>query len=143
MSVNEHCQHCPVDPDKTCLGVEAPERFGHFCTLARNSAPMERQMIVGRSAIGLAPEGPGLLRRAVNFAGAVVTHFAAGFPTATPEQQAARLAICRTNECGFYAEGDRCLHSACGCYLQVKVGMADQGCPIGLWGAVINAPAEA
>jgi hypothetical protein len=67
-------------------------------------------------------KGPGLLRKAINLACAVTHHVASGRPAAPPDAQAARLAICRKNRCGYYSGADRCLHQSCGCFLSVKTG---------------------
>lgn len=123
----QKCDHCPLgEHDAICLGQlnlricqrHDPSRAAEFAT---------------------PPAGPGLVRMAANFAGAVVQHAEAGFPKASAEVQAERLATCRRNACGFYdGGGDRCLHGSCGCYLPWKVSFADQSCPLDppLWGPV-------
>lgn len=81
--------------------------------------------------------GPGLVRRAVNFAAALAAHVAAGSPRADQETIDARLAICQT--CPLF-DGRRCQHVACGCAVSAadqflnKLAWGDQGCPDGRWG---------
>lgn len=135
--MSKHCEYCPVDPEKSCLGVDAPEVFGHYCSLAEAGKPIDLKMIVGRSAIG-PTDGPGLARKLRNLAAATAGHVAAGLPAASDEVRTARLAICREDRCGLYLAGDRCRHPECGCYLAVKVGWAEQSCPLTppLWGPV-------
>jgi hypothetical protein len=141
MSERARCHDCPVAPAATCLGAVSP-RFAHLCDFAASGDPLKIAHVINRSAIGVAPAPPeselkpplpGPLRTAANFAGAAMRHAAAGMPDASPEVAASRLAICRTNACGFYRVGDRCAHANCGCFLQVKTRWQDQHCPIGLW----------
>ncbi len=74
------------------------------------------------------------VRRAGNFATAVVQHVAAGSPPATPELKAARLTVCSTcDQKVSDPAGDWCRHRKCGCYLETKAGWADQSCPLGKW----------
>jgi len=60
-----------------------------------------------------------------------------GFQTATPDQLASRLAICKGcefwNKSGFGGTGS-CIK--CGCSTQAKLRMATSKCPIDKWGAV-------
>lgn len=113
------CGHCDLANDAEPCPGQANIRVCHLADPAR--APEET------------PPGqpmPGLLRRAANFARAVVAHVVAGGPTAPPDVQAERLAICRSNDCGFYREGDRCGHGGCGCFLATKTAWAEQACPL-------------
>lgn len=73
---------------------------------------------------------PGILTRAVSFAGAVVAHVAAGMPEVDDAAHAARLAICGGCE-HFDAPNVACLK--CGCNTNLKARWADQHCPIGKW----------
>lgn len=124
------CKKCPVSDCGTCLAIVAPDRFGYYCEWAETDDDMKRRIIIGRSEIETRRPMPSLVQQAANFVGAVVGHVAAGAPTASQETRDARLAICRTNECGFYREGDRCGHGGCGCYLTVKASWAEQRCPL-------------
>jgi hypothetical protein len=134
------CQDCPVAEGEPCLAVESPERFGHFCRPDwRSTTHDPARVIVGRSRLGLDPAGPSLAQKAVNFAGAVAGHVAAGMPEVTIAQRDGRLAICRSNQCGLYVEGGTCKHTKCGCNLAEKARWADQACPLGLWTAVPTA----
>lgn len=81
-------------------------------------------------------EPPGLLRKAVNLAGAVAQHVMAGMQQATPEVKRLRLKICETciGHGGFWDPVKRiCKHKACGCNVEAKAAMAEQKCPIGRW----------
>jgi hypothetical protein len=52
----------------------------------------------------------------------------------TPEQKEARLAVCRTNECGMCnVQKMRCMHKRCGCFLRIKSGWKSEDCPVGKW----------
>lgn len=88
--------------------------------------------------------GPGLIRKASNYAKATAKHIAAGRPKATDDQVAARFRVCQ--QCPlFLAVGDgskkgRCTHVECGCSLNTvglkgknKLRWADQVCPDGRW----------
>lgn len=98
-----------------------------------------RPRVEPTAAPGIAPpSGPSLGRKALNLVRALWQHARAGFPRAAPTLADSRLAICRANRCGHYAQGDRCHHSGCGCYLAYKVTMGDQACPVGLWGPVVR-----
>jgi hypothetical protein len=79
---------------------------------------------------GASPEGPGLLRKAANLAGAVVEHVRAGLPTADAETAAARLATCRG--CDKF-DAARMACNLCGCQMAVKVTWLEQKCPIEKW----------
>jgi len=59
---------------------------------------------------------------------ATVDWAAAGFPVASREEQARRLATCRGCE---HWRDNRCL--LCGCYLARKVAMKTEHCPIDKW----------
>ena len=78
-----------------------------------------------------------LAQKAFNFAKATAQHVAAGSPRCTDAQIAERFAICQT--CEFLKDG-AC--EKCGCPVVreqrfiSKLAWADQGCPIGKWGAV-------
>jgi hypothetical protein len=82
------------------------------------------------------PEGPGILQRAANFAGAVASHVMGGARTVSEDVYQRRLALCVTNECGFYKD-NHCLHPSCGCRLAgsvvAKLRWAEQECPVGRW----------
>jgi hypothetical protein len=78
------------------------------------------------------PTGPGLVRKAANFAVAVMRHVAAGRPAASTEEVARRKAVCES--CEYLSpDGLVCRHSGCGCVLATKVAWAEQQCPIGKW----------
>jgi hypothetical protein len=67
---------------------------------------------------------PGIVRQAINFAGAVLNHVLSG-EAASPELQAERLAIC--GACEHDVDG---WCQVCGCNLSVKVSFAEQRCPL-------------
>lgn len=90
------------------------------------------------------PSGPSYPRMALNFAQAAAQsakQVATGHSPHVPNHLfESRLAICRTNACGFYvvqAEQERCSHIKCGCYLNSlllqKPRMTGQTCPVGSW----------
>ncbi len=73
---------------------------------------------------------PPLAIQARNFAGAVVRHVAGGMKQATPDQQSARQAICRTCE-HWRAHDQRC--AKCACYTAAKTAWLNESCPVGKW----------
>ncbi len=88
------CEHCPVPTGGVCHGEFDPSACDYH---ARRRA-----------------EIPGLLAKAGNFVGSVVDHALDGGRKASPEVQAGRLRICRSNECGqVLDDGKGC--NACGC----------------------------
>lgn len=72
---------------------------------------------------------PGLLARAVTFAGAVARDAAAGMPRVSDEAYAARLAVCEP--CPQRLPGGTC--AGCGCVLSVKARWGAETCPEGRW----------
>lgn len=84
-------------------------------------------------------DDPSFSQRVKNFAKSFVDHATAGFPTCTDEQIIQRHNIC--TGCEFFKE-NTC--SKCGCHLTrnkqflSKLAWADQSCPIGKWGPIIN-----
>jgi hypothetical protein len=80
---------------------------------------------------------PGLLQRITNFTQAAVQHVAAGMPTCTEDEIAARHDVCL--KCEHLTDGGCAL---CGCPVSraagyfSKLAWADQSCPAGKWGAV-------
>lgn len=79
--------------------------------------------------------GPSLARRVWNFAKAAVQHVALGMPTAPPEVQRARLALCLVCE-QYRPDNETCKHPQCGCFVRGKTYWAAQACPLGKWGKV-------
>lgn len=121
------CDRCPVPPDKRCIR-ECGERYAWSCARAAEGEPHWLASIVRRSEVGC-PE-PGLIQKAVNFAGAVAEHVAGGMKLADPETVQKRLAICR--ECEWF-DAERATCKQCGCLMSVKAEWAEQSCPIGKW----------
>jgi hypothetical protein len=82
---------------------------------------------------------PSLVKRTMNFAGALVNHVARGMPTAPQAEIDRRLAICKS--CPLF-DGAICRHADCGCRISQarkffnKLAWADQSCPIGKWNAI-------
>jgi hypothetical protein len=70
-----------------------------------------------------------VLTQALNFAGAVLKHVAAGAKEAPPEAVARRLELCQA--CEFLTAEKRC--TRCGCYADTKTKWAEQACPVGKW----------
>jgi hypothetical protein len=126
-----HCDHCQVPEGLPCYNEP-----GMCRRAAQPGEDAFRAMLVrhARAKVGL-PAMPSLARQAMNLAGSVVRHVAAGMPRATEAQRDARLKICRSNECGQFV-GGRC--ALCGCYLSVRVGLANEACPHDppMWGPV-------
>lgn len=81
----------------------------------------------------------GLAQKIQNFAKAATDHIKNGMPMCTQEQITARYDICLGCE---YFKDDTC--SQCGCPLVrnkqfiSKLAWADQECPIGKWGKVLD-----
>lgn len=79
---------------------------------------------------------PGLLRKALNFGQALLSHVVTGGKHVTKEQQEARLAICRScvGVGGYYDEAkDTCQHPKCGCLMKRKSSWKGSKCPIKKW----------
>jgi hypothetical protein len=76
---------------------------------------------------------PSIFQKIKNFGKAAAQHIIKGMPTASPEQQEARLVICR--KCEYDLEGT-C--GVCGCNLKLKTQWAEQSCPLNppKWGPV-------
>lgn len=92
---------------------------------------MRRYMV--ELAAGLEPSRepikfPSVTQKIANFAQAVVTHAAAGFPRLSEEETASRLAVC--HECPQFHDRTCIL---CGCNMKIKASWADQKCPLGKW----------
>ena len=87
----------------------------------------------------LAP--PSLLTQARTMGSSVATWAVNGFQTATPEQLASRLDICKGcefwNQTGFGGTGS-C--TKCGCSTQAKLRMATSRCPLDKWGDIAPQP---
>ena len=76
-----------------------------------------------------------IIRKAVNFSGALVRHVTNGLEYTSEEVRRERLNICLG--CPFRDPKSTvliCTHKDCGCYLESKVSWASEECPIGLWG---------
>lgn len=89
--------------------------------------------VVPASPVGVpAPQPPGLLRRAANFAKAAIQHAATGAEKAPEAAQALRLAICANCPLKIVEPvlGEVCTHPDCGCVLKIKASWADQKCPL-------------
>lgn len=71
---------------------------------------------------------PSAARRALNFIGSLRRFVAAGRPTVSAEEKAARLSVCHICK---YRSNRRC--TACGCNLDVKAGWATEDCPLSRW----------
>lgn len=127
------CDHCPVPEGLPCYELES-----HCRRAAQPGEHAFRDMLVKHAKAKAG--APGLFQQSMNFARSVAGHLAAGAPIATPEQQDARLAICRANTCGFHFlddnDWDRC--GECGCVLAVKTTWAESSCPLDppRWGPV-------
>lgn len=86
-------------------------------------------------------EPPGLIRRSRNLAGAVarvgkavITGDSVFCGTFDAEQ---RMNICEV--CELFRASDRiCTHEECGCYLDAKVTLETEHCPMAKWPGDIN-----
>ena len=74
---------------------------------------------------------PSPLGVAVNFGKAMIRNALNGGKTASAETQAARLALC--NICPHLTAERRCAHRACGCWIDAKIKLASESCPIKKW----------
>ena len=81
------------------------------------------------------PPLPGPLAMAASYARSTVRHLAAGRPQASPELQAARLAVCES--CDHLRPSDRrcglVRGCGCGCPVETKVGRLLDRCPVNRW----------
>jgi hypothetical protein len=141
------CSNCPLlNAEKQCIG----EQFNRYCKLIDpgheiyNSAYIN--IIIDSTTQQLpaklsSPDfkQPNILQKAINFAGALVKHTAAGFAEVTPEQQEERLKICESCEFKTPSVGlevKSCICGKCGCPLFKKTAWATSKCPIDKWGPV-------
>jgi hypothetical protein len=97
----------------------------HFWTLFNKHATVSPD---GRGK----PAVPRLETRAKNFTKALFRFIVQGFPLSTRKQAMEKLAICETNECGFF-DGSICRHTKCGCFTRIKTFFESEHCPIGKW----------
>lgn len=75
-------------------------------------------------------QSPGIVARAVSAVVAVVRHVAAGLPKAGSDEKARRMELCRACP-EFDAVKTKC--RKCGCWLNLKIPMAGEHCPLGKW----------
>lgn len=73
-------------------------------------------------------EGPGLLKKAMNFGEALVDHVADGMTKVTKLQLSSRLAVCA--KCPFNV-GGTC--NKCGCIISTKAQWRSADCPQEYW----------
>lgn len=78
------------------------------------------------------PDTPSLTTRAGNLSKALFRWAVEGLPVESKESASARVAICETNECGFY-DGSICRHQKCGCFSKIKTFLTTEHCPLGKW----------
>ena len=74
----------------------------------------------------------GIVDVAKNFTKAALKHMASGMSRTPDDIQEKRLAICES--CEFYDKSNK--HPACtkcGCFLNIKVSWASEGCPVDKW----------
>lgn len=90
-------------------------------------------------ALKRSEDGPGFAQKVKNFAQASIEHMLKGMPMCSDEQIIERHNICLGCE---YFKDDTC--TKCGCPLirnkqfVSKLAWADQECPVGKWGKIIN-----
>ncbi len=109
-------------------------RHEHYRTLCADAHPNHvawRMKVIAKAAslAGMpAPAFPPIRTQAGNLAGALFAWAVSGFSTASAEEQARRLDICRA--CPEW-DGSRC--RKCGCYTAAKVRMKTEHCPMSKW----------
>jgi hypothetical protein len=150
----DKCENCPLlNSDKVCESQTLGNN--HFCQRVDPTSPLYNVKFVNYILRGptiqqlpakvSSPDfkQPNILQKAINFAGALVKHAAAGFVEVTPEQQKIRLDICNT--CEFKTPqgnvpAEQCICGKCGCPLFKKTAWATSKCPIDKWRAVESGP---
>lgn len=75
---------------------------------------------------------PKMPARMKNFSKAIFRFIVEGMPTETKESALQRLAICETNECGYF-DGSICRHQNCGCFTKIKTFLTTEHCPLNKW----------
>jgi hypothetical protein len=78
-----------------------------------------------------APEPPGFLTKALNFAKAAARHVACGLKHVSPAEWSRRVGICQA--CPLLRDGQYCQHIRCGCLVANKARWESEHCPIGKW----------
>lgn len=78
------------------------------------------------------PPMPDLVDRVGNLVPALFRWAVAGLPVESRGEAEKHLAICETNECGFF-DGSVCRHIKCGCFSKIKTFLSTEHCPIGRW----------
>jgi hypothetical protein len=93
-------------------------------------------------------QGPGLIRKGANFAGAAAKHVLTGSRRATQDEIDARQAICIACPSKLYQPDPTspgtgtCTHPSCGCPItrqsrwKSKLSWAESKCPMEHWGAI-------
>lgn len=81
---------------------------------------------------GTLPEKPAMKTRASNFSKAIFRFVVEGMPISSKEKAHEKLAICESNECGYF-DGSICRHTKCGCFAKIKTFFETEHCPIGKW----------
>lgn len=122
------CKYCPLTGDEPCDGEKIPR----YCQLSDPRLPCYNpdygEILKARAE---SKKSPGLARRILNFASAVVRHAADGLRKVDPEAKRLRLEVC--GRCEFN-HGGMC--EKCGCLLEAKAGWASESCPIKRWHAL-------
>lgn len=78
------------------------------------------------------PPLPPVTRQLKNVATAAVRHIASGMAEVDATERNIRRAVCES--CSYFRHLDRrCSHEACGCFIDTKLRMASEQCPIGRW----------
>lgn len=141
------CHACPVPDGRACPARTLPHP--RYCQLVDPAHPdfrpeyREHLAADAPSDAGAdGPRGPGLVTKALNFAGALASHVAHGMPTLSDADFEARLAVCET--CPNLVPPERVCggSTGCGCYLDVKARWAEQECPLGKWPILKAGPVD-
>jgi len=111
-------------------------RWPIFCEWAAEQPPdpVKLAHIRNRSAMGENPPAayPSPARLAANLSRALWDWAVSGFSMASEEEAARRISICES--CEYFDAGPRrCKHLGCGCYLDAKVKLKTEHCPVNRW----------
>ena len=121
--------------------VALPERSRQLCAAdPRYAALLDQRFGVADETVlpdcvsgpSAPPTLPSLARQATNAAKAGAKFVRSGFRLASEDTQQTRIAACEACE-WFLSDVRRCAHEQCGCYVDAKVKVASESCPIGQW----------
>lgn len=111
-------------PDWTKLFASIDTTAQTAASITPPPAPADEQP----AAAPLQQIAPGVFDMAASFTGSMAQFAASGFRTVSDEVYQARFAKC--SPCDQYSTG---FCNACGCYLDAKVRLPHEACPLGKW----------